>query len=74
MLMKKIHTLSVEGLLDLLSVHTAKYTHLLAARELGSRKFKHSKSMMKNLQKEIESRKKPGEIHPHVDMSTGDIY
>ena len=74
MLMNKIHTLPVDGLLDLLSIHTAKYTHLLAARELDSRKFKHSKSMIKNLQKEIESRKKPGETQPHVDMSTGDIY
>jgi hypothetical protein len=74
MLMKKIHKLSTEGLIDLLSVYTAKYTHLYVARDLQSRAFRYSRNMIKNLQREIKSRRKPGDSHPHVDMSTGDIY
>jgi hypothetical protein len=74
MLVDKIHTLSDDELVDMLSHYTSKYAQLFSERSMDSRDFKQSKLMVRYLQKEIESRKDPDLTRPPFDISNGDIF
>lgn len=56
--MENIHHLNDAALLDLLSDYTARYTQLIAEKNMDSPEFQECKAMVKYLQKEIEKRQK----------------